>query len=110
MLVTAGLLKARDPAWPATARTFGAPRLVVPVLPWIEVGLGAALAAQLRWAGAVAAAMLVAFTVPVVRHAARHTRVPCACFGALSAGRPVSWATVARNLVLVALAVVATLA
>lgn len=103
VLVASGLLKARDPGWPAAARAFGAPRPVVRVLPWVEVVLGVALAAQFRWAAAAALVLLAAFSVPVARHAARRTGVPCACFGARSR-RPVTWATVVRNLVLVALA------
>lgn len=107
MLVASGLLKWRDPAWPAAARAFGAPRAAVPVVPWVEVAVGVALAAQLRWAAAAALALLVAFTVPVVGHAARRTGTPCACFGTLRSARPVTWATVARNLALIALAAAA---
>jgi hypothetical protein len=110
VLVSSGILKARDPGWPAAARAFGAPAPVVPVVPWVEIGAGVALAAQFRWAAVGAAALLAAFTIPVVRHAARRTGTPCACFGALSASRPVTWLTVFRNLVLIALAVVGALA
>jgi hypothetical protein len=109
VLVTAGLLKARDPGWPAAARAFGAPRVAVTLVPWVEMVVGAHLAAQFRWAAAAAVGLLVAFTVPVVRHAARRTGTPCACFGAVRATRPVTWATVARNLALIALAVVGLL-
>jgi hypothetical protein len=44
----------------------------------------------------------------VARHVARGDDVPCACFGALSVA-PVSRRTIARNLVLVALAAVGVL-
>lgn len=104
VLVASGVGKLRDRGWPAAARAFGAPRAVVPLVPWVEMAVGVALAAQLRWAAGVAVALLVAFTVPVVRHAAARTGMPCACFGTLRSARPVTWATVVRNLALIALA------
>jgi thiol-disulfide isomerase/thioredoxin len=43
---------------------------------------------------------LLAFTVLLVRVLRRGEAVDCDCFGALSAGRPVTWRSVARNLLL----------
>ena len=63
------------------------------------------LAAGPRWT-AQAAAMLVVFTVVLVVRLAEGRRVPCACFGARSA-RPIGVGSVVRNLVLIALALVA---
>jgi hypothetical protein len=75
----------------------------VPVLPWIEIGLGALLAAQLGlpWTAYAAAGLLTAFTLWLVTHRG----VPCACFGAWSR-RPAGWVDVARNVALIAIAVV----
>ncbi|MDQ1375145.1 MAG: hypothetical protein QOJ09_2483 [Actinomycetota bacterium] len=110
VLLAAGAMKARDRAWPASAARFGLPRAVALGLPWLEVVVGALLVAQVgrRWTSAAALALLVAFTVAAARHVVRHDDVPCACFGSLSAS-PVSTRTIARNLVLVALAVLGTI-
>jgi uncharacterized membrane protein YphA (DoxX/SURF4 family) len=110
VLLAAGAIKARDRSWPDAAARFGLPRPAATALPWLEVILGALLVAQFggRWTSVVAAALLTAFTVAVAARVARHDDVPCACFGALSAA-PVSSRTVARNLVLVALAAVGAL-
>ena len=108
VFVAAGLLKVRDPAWPAAAREFGAPSWTVPALPWIEIAIGALVGAQLRWAAGAALALLLAFTVLMARHLARGERVPCGCFGAASA-KPVDAAALARNGVLCVLAVLALL-
>lgn len=90
------------------ATLLGAPRLVVPVLPWIEVLLGALLIAQWqrRPMAIAAGAMLVAFTALILANLARGRRPRCACFGSWSS-RPLGWRHVARNAVLVALALVA---
>jgi hypothetical protein len=110
VLLLAGALKARDRSWPAAARRFGLPRVAAVGLPWVEVVLGALLVAQFgaRTTALAALVLLVAFTAAVARRVARHDDVPCACFGALSAA-PVSGRTLARNVVLVALAVVGVL-
>ena len=109
VFVASGALKARDPAWPASARAFGAPSWSVPALPWVELVVGALVAAQFRWAALAALALLGAFTWLIVVHVVRNDDVPCACFGRSSSARPVSWWHVARNVVLAGLAVVALL-
>jgi uncharacterized membrane protein YphA (DoxX/SURF4 family) len=110
VLLAAGALKARDRRWPETAARFGLPRAGAVVLPWLEVVVGALLIAQFggRATALAALVLLVAFTAVVARRVARHDDVPCACFGALSSA-PVTIRTVARNLVLVALAAVGVL-
>jgi hypothetical protein len=107
-LVVAGAAKRVSPAWPAQARDLGAPGWAVPLLPWVELALGACLVVGLGhpWAPLGAAALLAVFTGAVVRALAGGRRPPCACFGALSA-RPIGARTVVRNLVLIALALVA---
>jgi uncharacterized membrane protein YphA (DoxX/SURF4 family) len=110
VLLLAGALKARDKTWPASAARFGLPRPGAVALPWLEVVLGALLVAQIggRLTALAAAALLAGFTAAVAAHVARHDEVPCACFGALSSA-PVSGRTLARNVVLVALAAVGAL-
>lgn len=108
VFVSSGALKVRDPAWPDSARAFGAPAWSVRVLPWVELATGALVAAQFRWATVGALAVLGAFTWLIVVHVVRGDDVPCACFGRASA-RPVSWRHVVRNIVLAGLAVVALL-
>ena len=74
----------------------------VPVLPWVEIGLGGLLVAQvaLPWTAWAAAGLLSGFTAWLLTHRG----VPCACFGAWSR-RPVGWGAVGRNVVLIAMAV-----
>lgn len=108
VFVTSGLLKARDPSWPAAARAFGTPRWAVPVVPWGELALGVALGAQYRLAAAVALAVIAVFTAMIAVHLARRDGVPCACFGRASAA-PVSRVHLARNIVLIGLALVGLL-
>lgn len=107
VLLAAGALKARDRRWPADAERFGLPRPAAVTLPWVEVVVGALLVAQFggRWTAAVALALLVAFTAAVAAKVSSGDEVPCACFGSLTHA-PVSTRTLARNLALIAVAVV----
>ena len=108
VLLLSGTGKLRQPAWPATARVFGTPGPLIPVLPWTELVLGALLVAQIGgpWTALAALALLAAFTAAIAVHLVRGQRVPCGCFGETSA-RPVSMVTVSRNLALCALTLVA---
>jgi hypothetical protein len=97
--------------WPAQAAELGTPAWVVPVVPWIEVGLGSLLAAGVArpvvaW---LAVALIGGFTVLIGVRLAQGRRPPCACFGRMST-RPIGPGTLARNVVLLALAVVAATA
>jgi uncharacterized membrane protein YphA (DoxX/SURF4 family) len=111
VLLVAGVAKRSDPRWPSKAAELGAPPWVVRVLPWLELALGALLVAGVarRAVSTVAAAVLVAFTVLLVVRLAQGRRPPCACFGARST-RPIGAGSVVRNLVLLALAIVALVA
>ena len=102
-------LAARD-SWPSQARGLGAPSWTIPLVPWVELVIGALLVVQLfrRPLAIVASAMLMVFTVLIVRKLARGEHPPCACFGAWSAS-PVGWGHVGRNAALIALSVVAAL-
>jgi uncharacterized membrane protein YphA (DoxX/SURF4 family) len=106
-LVAGGSKVAAGPAWAAQARELGAPGFVVPILPWVEIAVGAALITSVGQvvAAVVAAVLLLAFTALIVGRLAQGRHPPCACFGAWSA-TPIGWRHVARNAVLIALAVV----
>lgn len=110
-MLLAGALKRFDRSWPAQARALGAPlpTVVVPLLPWVEIVLGAVLVAGvgLPWSAWAAVLVLAAFTALLGVRLAQGRRPVCACFGRLSA-RPIGPGAVARNLVLLALAVLAT--
>jgi uncharacterized membrane protein YphA (DoxX/SURF4 family) len=110
-VVSGGAKIAAGPSWPQQARALGAPRSVVPVLPWVEIVLGAVLVTQLApvAAGVVALVVLVAFTALIVRRLSEGEHPPCACFGAWSA-KPLGPGHVVRNVVFMALGVVALFA
>lgn len=107
-LVAGGSKIAAGHGWPDQARGLGAPTFVIPLLPWIEIVLGAVLIVQLAplVASGLALAMLVAFTGLIVLRLSEGRHPPCACFGAWSA-TPIGWGHVARNAVLAALAIIA---
>lgn len=107
VIAGASKLAARE-AWASQARGLGAPTFSVPMLPWIELGVGAALVAQFarQVFAAVAIGLLLAFTVLIVVRLRAGQRPPCACFGAWSA-KPIGAGHVARNLALLVVAVVA---
>jgi hypothetical protein len=98
-------------AWPVQARELGAPRGVIPVLPWLEIVVGALLCAQVARVvvALVATAMLVAFTVLIIVRLLQGRRPPCACFGSWSA-KPLGWRHVLRNGVLIVGALIAAFA
>jgi hypothetical protein len=102
----AKLAAGRD--WPSMAATMGVPATVAAAVPWLELVLGGALVVRLAMPVPAIAAilLLVAFTVVIARRLAAGGHPPCSCFGAWSA-RPLGPAHVARNAVLLALAVLA---
>ncbi|MCU1394581.1 MAG: hypothetical protein JWM34_3009 [Ilumatobacteraceae bacterium] len=110
-LLAGGAKIAAGPSWPAQAATLGAPRFVVPFVPWIEIIVGALLGAQVARPAfaAVAIAMLVSFSALLGLQLSKGKHPPCACFGSWSA-KPLSWRHLARNLALIAVAVVALVA
>ncbi len=110
-LVSGGSKLAAGRAWPEQARALGAPPLLVQVLPWLEIVLGALLVVQVApvLAAASALTVLVAFTVLILRRLAEGEHPPCACFGAWST-KPLGRSHVARNVGFMALGVVALFA
>lgn len=81
-------------------------RLVRAYLPWLEIVLGVLLIVRISpvVVGAVSAAVLVSFTVALVKVLAAGQRPSCMCFGARRP-RPVSWLSVGRNVGLIGVAV-----
>ena len=111
VLLLAGIAKRADRGWPQDAAALGTPAWAIPVLPWFEMLLGAVLVSGLvrPAAAALAGVVLIAFTGLVVLNLARGRRPPCACFGA-SSRRPIGPGSLVRNVVLLALALIAFVA
>jgi hypothetical protein len=109
-MVVAGAAKvAAREAWPVQAREMGAPQWVIPILPWVELAIGATLivaAGDVRRLAATAAALLLmVFSVQIAALLRRGQRPVCACFGSWSA-RPLGVRHLSRNLGLILLALV----
>ena len=107
-LVAAVTKLAAPDAWRAQAADLGVPHVVATAVPYVEAVLGALLLVQfqrqvLAWC---AVAVLVAFTTLLVVRLAQGRRPPCACFGSLTP-KPIGVASVARNVLFVAVAVLA---
>jgi uncharacterized membrane protein YphA (DoxX/SURF4 family) len=116
VLLVAGLTKVRSPK--AVARTvadYGIlpgsfARPVATLLSPLEVLLGLALVlgVGVQVAGAISAALFAAFGAAVARNLARGNYIRCGCFGASGRER-IGPATLSRNVVLLALSMVAAL-
>ena len=110
--VVAGASKvAAGKQWPATAREMGAPAFTIPIVPWVELAVGATLLVQIAvpYPAIAALVLLVAFTALILIRMSGGDRPSCACFGAWSA-EPISRIHVIRNTILMALAVLAMFA
>lgn len=109
VLLVAAVTKLASPqAWRAQASDLGVPPAVATVVPYAEALLGALLLVQFQrhvvaWC---AVGLLASFTVLLVVRLAQGRRPPCACFGSLTP-KPIGVASVARNLVFIAVAVLA---
>ena len=111
MFVAAGVLKlVEGPGWLKQAADMDVSRPIALVVPYVEVVVGVLVAAQLfkPWPAVAAVALLLAYTVVIVRRIRDGSRPPCACFGTRSK-RPLGAYHVVRNLALIAVAVVALL-
>jgi len=111
MCVAGGSKIAMGDRWPVEAQALGAPKLIAPIVPWIEIALGALLIVQLKpeVVGALSVALLVAFTLLIMRQLQKGERPVCACFGSWSS-KPLSWNHVARNAGFIALAAITIVA
>lgn len=111
VLLYAGVSKFGDRrSFVAGAGALGVPVVVAGIVPWLEVTIGGALilgvAEPVARFGTLV--LLAVFTGLVAVNLLRGNRPACACFGA-RATTPISWWTVARNGLLIALIVAALL-
>jgi len=111
MCIAGGSKVAMGKRWPVEAQALGAPKAIAPIVPWIEIALGALLIVQIapEVAGALSLALLVTFTLLIVRQLQKGHRPVCACFGSWSS-KPLSGKHVARNAGFIALALITILA
>ncbi len=106
VFIVSGVTKIASPVqWRTQSADLGVPASIAPVVPFLELGVGALLVSQFaRSLAALAAGMLlIAFTILLVVRIAQGRRPPCACFGALST-KPIGWGNVVRNVVFLVLA------
>ncbi|MEL7156944.1 MAG: MauE/DoxX family redox-associated membrane protein [Actinomycetota bacterium] len=103
----AAVAKIRRPATAELGRIgLPAPRALAAALPAAELAVVALIIVRPRLGAVAGLVLLAAFTRVLARAVAEGRDLSCGCFG--SAGnRPVSWATVARNGVLMTLAALA---
>lgn len=107
-LVAGGSKLAAGPRWPAEAAALGAPRVVVPFVPWVELVVGGLLVAGVAepWPAIAALVILVVYTALLAARLREGQRPPCACFGAWSS-KPLGRGHLVRNAVFLAIGVVA---
>lgn len=107
-VVAGGSKLAAGEQWPFQARGLGAPAWTTPVVPWLELAIGAGLIVQLarRPLAIAALVLLLVFTGLIAWNLRAGRRPPCACFGAWSA-RPIGPSHLARNAALIALSIAA---
>jgi uncharacterized membrane protein YphA (DoxX/SURF4 family) len=107
-LLAGGSKLAAGHAWPAQARGLGAPAFAIPILPWLELAVGAALVVGIATPvpAILAVLLLVAFTALIVVRLAEGEHPPCACFGAWSA-TPIGPRHLVRNGALILLGLAA---
>ncbi len=125
VFVWSAVAKLRRPA--PTAAAFGQlgvplPRLSARLVPVAELALAGLLATNAKFGSALSIIVLIVFTLILLPAAVAFTHtardgngtepgravVSCGCFGSAST-EPISWVEVGRNLVLIAVAVVAAL-
>ncbi|MGH9000538.1 MAG: MauE/DoxX family redox-associated membrane protein [Acidimicrobiia bacterium] len=109
---SAGTKLARPSAFSEGLAVFGIPaaRVVARVLPPVEAAVAVLLLLffDAVWPAVSAIVLLVVFTAAVAVNLVRGREVPCPCFSPTSAGgRPLSMATLARNVALLVMAAVA---
>ena len=108
VVAAAGKLADRDGSR-QTFEAFGVPAALLGAVGWglpvteLMIAAGLVLVASAPWAAVLAVALLLVFCVAIVRVIARGEAPDCHCFGNVSTA-PVGRGTIARNLVLVAMA------
>jgi hypothetical protein len=110
VLLAAAAVKWRDHQGAvAVFRAARVPESLARTLPVVEgfTALGLLIEQHTAWAAYVACALLVAFTLFVAVRVVQGDDAPCPCFGATSAA-PMGGRTLARDIALVAVAVIGT--
>ena len=107
MCIAGGSKIAMGKRWPVEAESLGAPKAIAPIVPWIEIALGALLIVQVQpeVVGALSLALLITFTLLIARQLQKGHRPVCACFGSWSS-KPLSGKHIARNAGFIALALI----
>jgi len=110
VFLLSGASKLMDRAGSQTAvRDFGVPSVLVPatamLLPLVELGIACALIPNrtVVWGASAALVLLGIFIAGIVVNMVQGRRPDCHCFGLLHS-EPIGWATIARNLLLMLLA------
>ena len=109
VLLVAGVSKLATPEqWRSQAAGLGVPQLLATLTPVGELGLGALLLVQVQRHAVAwfAVALFGIFTALLAVRLAKGRRPPCACFGSLSS-KPIGPSHLVRNVVFIALAVLA---
>lgn len=77
-------------------------------VPWLEIVLGVALVAGVwtRQAGLLTVGLFAAFTLALASVILRGMKVDCGCFGGLMGEAAITWWSVARNVILIAISAV----
>lgn len=110
VFIAAGVLKLSSPHWPGDAVALGVSEWVARPVPVVEVVLGALVATGVGspWSEVAVIALLVVFSIVVLRASRLEQPPVCACFGSLGR-RPVGRGHLLRNLALLALGVATVL-
>lgn len=111
VFVVAGVMKlVQREQWRVEAAGMKVPSWLVPVVPVVEVVIGAAVLTQILRpiTAGIAALVLLAFTMAILARLAEGEHPPCACFGSLSS-RPLGARHVVRNVALIIVAMIAAL-
>ena len=105
VFVVAAVSKLSTRGWGReTARALRLPLVLTWPTPAVELLIGAGLITGVRFMSGAALALLLVYTGVLVVQVTRDDAPPCACFG--RAVSPITWRTVARNVALIALAIV----
>lgn len=110
VLAVSAVTKMSDVAsWTSQATGLGVAGWVARPVPFVEALLGGLLVSGLAvpWAAVAAVILLIAFTILLTVRLLQGARPPCACFGAWST-KPLGPGHVARNVVLLVVAMLAT--
>lgn len=109
VLVVAAVSKLSVRQWAHdTARALGLPYALTAPTPVLELLIGSGLITGVRLMPVAALGLLLLYTGVLLVQVTKNNAPPCACFG--RAARPITWRTVARNGVLLALALVSVAA